>query len=194
MSIIQEALKKVTPKDRSTPDEISQPPEASLIPSVTIQPVNKPVIAAKKIKSRNPLRLVVILVMGAITMVVAAGAFYLFQKPSPAAQKMQASEPEPVPAPILHQDTIYKTIENSLPETAGTIPAAQTPAPASIVRAEPPELVLNGIMYLESGPRAIINNAIVGEGDMVNGATILTINKKNVILKFNNVEITLNLK
>lgn len=57
-----------------------------------------------------------------------------------------------------------------------------------------PELVLNGIMYLEDGPRALINNSIVEKGDTIGGAKVISINKKSVILESENNEITLNLK
>lgn len=57
-----------------------------------------------------------------------------------------------------------------------------------------PDLVLNGIMYLEEGPRAIINNFIVAPGDLVSGAKVTKISRKNVILEYRDVEITLSLK
>lgn len=68
-------------------------------------------------------------------------------------------------------------------------------APSEALKApESPKLVLNGIMYLDDGPRAIINNFIVGVGDTVSGAKITGINRKSVILEYENVEITLSLK
>lgn len=57
-----------------------------------------------------------------------------------------------------------------------------------------PELVLNGIMYVEGKPRAIINNFIVEPGDTVLGALITGIKRESVILEHENVEITLNLR
>ena len=57
-----------------------------------------------------------------------------------------------------------------------------------------PNLVLNGIMYLEEGPRAIVNNVMVEVGEYASGARVVRISKKSVVLVYNDVEITLNLK
>lgn len=57
-----------------------------------------------------------------------------------------------------------------------------------------PDLELNGIMYLQERPRAIINGNIVGIGESVNGARIDAINSNNVLLNYDNLEITLKLK
>jgi len=83
-----------------------------------------------------------------------------------------------------------------LPAPIPAVPAvtAAGSAAAQAVRAAPPDLALNGIMYLEGGARALVNNAIVGVGDMIGGATVVAITKKSVILTYNNVEITLLLK
>ena len=56
------------------------------------------------------------------------------------------------------------------------------------------KLVLSGIMYLDEGPKAIINNFMVGLGDSVLGAKITRINRQSVILEYEHVEITLSLK
>ena len=58
----------------------------------------------------------------------------------------------------------------------------------------PPNLILNGIMYLEERPQAIINDSVVGVGDMVSGAKVLSIDKASVFLSFNDMAITLTLK
>ncbi len=61
-----------------------------------------------------------------------------------------------------------------------------------------PNLVLNGIMYVEEKPKAIINGMVVREGDVISGATVTFITENNVLLKYNNndnqVEVTLKLK
>lgn len=66
--------------------------------------------------------------------------------------------------------------------------------PGGLKTPESPKLVLSGIMYLEEGPRAIINNFIVGSGDSVLGAKITRIDRQSVVLEYENVEITLSLK
>lgn len=57
-----------------------------------------------------------------------------------------------------------------------------------------PSLALNGIMYLEDSPRAIINDVLVEEGDMVQGALVRKIYEKSVTLESKDAEITLKLK
>ena len=51
--------------------------------------------------------------------------------------------------------------------------------------------VLEGIMQLVDGPRAIINDIIVGEGETVNGAKVEKIKKDGVLLKYNDSEMVL---
>ena len=53
--------------------------------------------------------------------------------------------------------------------------------------------VLNGIMYLIDGPRAIINDIIVGEGETVNGAKVKKIKKDSVLLNYKDSEVALNI-
>jgi hypothetical protein len=57
-----------------------------------------------------------------------------------------------------------------------------------------PDFVLNGVMSLEGEPRAIINNAMVELGDEVDGARVVKIEKRSVLLRKGETEITLNLK
>ena len=53
--------------------------------------------------------------------------------------------------------------------------------------------VLNGIMQLVDGPRAIINDIIVGEGEIIGGAKVEKIKKDGVILNYNDSEVALNI-
>ena len=53
--------------------------------------------------------------------------------------------------------------------------------------------VLNGIMQLVDGPRAIINDIMVGEGETVNGAKVEKIKKDSVLLNYNDSEVALNI-
>lgn len=75
------------------------------------------------------------------------------------------------------------------------------PALPSIVFKQPeekaapgPEFALNGIMYLEGSPRAIINDSMVGIGDVVSGAKVIKIEKRYVVLQYRGSEISLDLK
>jgi hypothetical protein len=53
--------------------------------------------------------------------------------------------------------------------------------------------VLNGIMQLVDGPRAIINDIIVGEGETISGAKVEKIKKDGVLLKYNDSEVALDI-
>lgn len=57
-----------------------------------------------------------------------------------------------------------------------------------------PDYVLSGVMQLVDGPRAIVNNVMVGVGDVVGGATVERINKESVVLRTQDSEIIVGLK
>lgn len=57
-----------------------------------------------------------------------------------------------------------------------------------------PALNLNGIVYDEERPYAIINNKVLLKGDTIEGATLMEINRDNVKFMFNDREIVLNAK
>ena len=44
-----------------------------------------------------------------------------------------------------------------------------------------PKLTVDGIMWREKNPKAIINNALVGVGDTISGSTVVDIKKDRVI-------------
>lgn len=192
MSIIQEALKKVEPVDSVRTVKDARAEKASS-PDVIPAKAEQPVPVKRRAAIANSPSKIPVFIVGVIALALTGtGIFYILKRPAPS---VPAPAVKPLEEPASHQDTIYKTIEQSVTGDPGAAVAKDiASSPPSIVRAEPPDLVLNGIMYLETGPRAIINNAIVSEGDMINGATVSSINRKNVILKFNNLEITLNLK
>lgn len=57
-----------------------------------------------------------------------------------------------------------------------------------------PELVLNGIMYLdENKPQAVINGYILEEGDTINGATVMLIDKDYVLMNSSDSKVKLRL-
>lgn len=56
------------------------------------------------------------------------------------------------------------------------------------------DFILSGIMHLEGGPKAIINNSTVVEGDDVDGAVVTKITNNSVTLKRKNSELTVYLK
>jgi len=57
----------------------------------------------------------------------------------------------------------------------------------------PPGWSLDGIMYKESAPMAVINRNIVKSGDLVNGARIIEIKKDRVVLEKDGMSFILNI-
>jgi len=97
---------------------------------------------------------------------------------------------------------ILEKIEGKIIEQKDTIVpsviADKTINPVSkpeIGAAAPPlsKFVLNGIMYVKNKPQAIINGYILEEGDELNGATIMVIEKDCVLLDMNDENIRLDL-
>ena len=180
MSIIQEALKKVQKyaqdgQSRTPYQQKYGPEERPLIEKPPAKSAGK--ISFEKIALKIAIPLVVIALL--IVTGIIAGQFL-----RKAARAGKAAVITPA-APS--QDAAYKPIKPS--ETI-----AETPPKSAETKAQAPEFILNGIMYLEGGPRAIINDSMVEVGDNVSGAVIVKINRKSVILQFNGTEITLNLK
>lgn len=88
----------------------------------------------------------------------------------------------------------------SVPETKAATPSAVKASepikapkiePVNLMPSRPPTFVLNGIMYVESRPQAIINGYVLEEGDKINGATVLVIEKDCVLLDINNANMKL---
>ena len=99
------------------------------------------------------------------------------------ARPAQKAEPPQTAVPVVPKPD-YKLIE----------PAQQITDIIARTRLQQSDFILNGIMYLEAGPRAIINNNIVEEGDVVKGATVAKIDKKSVLLRTGDSEIILELR
>lgn len=186
MSIIQEALKKVQVRIE---DGVKTAPVRK--EDVVIQSAVKENIPLSRQKERiQPFFAKDILKISAIALsaLVAVAALWL----AASAVKMLKARltPEPsVKAEGLHQQVIYKPLPSV---TELDAKAAKPVEELKVI--PPPQLTLNGIMYVENRPRAIINGIIVEEGDMVNDAEVRKINRANVILNFRNTEITINLQ
>jgi len=59
--------------------------------------------------------------------------------------------------------------------------------------AERPSWTLNGILYSDTSPAAVINHVIVSTGDKINGAEVVAIYRDRVILDWNGQSQTLQL-
>ncbi len=184
MSIIQEALQKAQSNVKPAGNQAGENVVKNSVQPV--QPTAKPV-NQKKNGARTALNTALSLLTLAIltSFAIILGAKFL----SKAAVRQ-------APKDTLAQDISYGPIMNSYNPLASTLieNVKQTIPSGALKPVGSPELVLNGIMYLDDGSRAIINNAIVGDGDSVSGAKVIKINSNNVILQYQDAEITLSLK
>ncbi len=189
MSIIQEALKKA---------QYNYAGKKSL-PQAHEGPCQEPVILAPagvfdvRVITKKIAVIVYIIVL--LALVTGFGIRALFSKMVTinkekrskdlitAARKTDPAEPSP---PSISSGVVERATEK-LSVSASSGQADQSP-----------DLVLNGIMYVEEKPKAIINGMVAREGDVISGATVTSITENNVRLKYNNnnnqVEVTLKLK
>ncbi len=168
MSIIQEALKKA---QDAKPAELAEPVERN-------DAIFAKAPSAKGAGSPMPFILIFIILLCAL-IVFSGFAVKYFSRVPPVAKAAKAVEPvntvklpEPPPKP----DPVVPQV---IPEE---------PAPPA------PVLILSGIMHPKSGPRALINNMTVSEGEFVEGAKVVAISDDRVILKRKDSEITLRLQ
>jgi hypothetical protein len=179
--MIQEALKKAEgDKGVTVPRPLPQQVERDRreLPAGKAAASAAPVAAGKIVAVS-----VVILLVVAIALVS-----YVLWPHAAATARPDAVAAQPV------QEVSYRPLPGTAPEVSAGAQAPDAATSKTDYAASAPPLVLNGIMYLEEGPRAIINNAIVETGDSVSGANVVRIDRKKVILVYNDVEITLNLK
>ncbi|MCX5686037.1 MAG: hypothetical protein NTW09_01010 [Candidatus Omnitrophica bacterium] len=94
-------------------------------------------------------------------------------------------------------EAIYKPI-SSIDMKTNDSPIAETytnsAAGWKVAKERFPDFVLNGIMELVDGPRAIVNNVIVATGDIIGGATVRKIDKDRVVLQKEDSVITLGME
>ena len=182
MSIIQEALKKAQ-ADQGASASRPLPPRhkegVTVPPSATGAPSAKKPVAPKKVLAVVP----VVLLVAAIALV----SYFLWPRVADRARP-GAAVPDPA------QEVSYRPLPGSVAQDTALAGEPEAADRKTDYAGTTPTLILNGIMYLEEGPRAIINNAIVETGDSVGGARVERIERKKVILIYNDVEITLNLK
>jgi len=174
VSIIQEALKKV--------GEESKKPEGRRLESVPPTPVKQ----EHTVKSRTaPLvnsaqnhgvRMVYFITIAVLAAILIGLIVIALQTPTSQINNKNTAQPVLLPkiepSPQSSEELPVKN-RNDIGELGG--------------------FILDGIMYIAERPRAIINNIIVGEGESVAGASVEKINKDNVVLKYNESEVTLKL-
>jgi hypothetical protein len=187
MSIIQEALRKA--QGRHAENKKGAPPPEAGAPLAASKEVLKPAEQVPSHAAAHRARIFLSVIAAVLFAVVLKQT--LFDKgPSPALKEGRPS----------YQEVKYKNIEpeketGKMEESVTEKAAAAFPKPEHFgLKPAAPDLVLNGIMYLPSHPQAIINNSVVTEGDTVSGAVVKRISRNSVVLEYDKLEITLNLK
>ncbi|MFA6078483.1 MAG: hypothetical protein WC779_01920, partial [Candidatus Omnitrophota bacterium] len=190
-----EALKKaqsdhVKAEEPAASPKIEQTPSPSPAPIFARKPLNVSTAARSRLKS-VPLALLIMAAFAAV--VFTANHFFMSRgiSDSKAAGTIVTDRTRES-----RQEVAPKAADNKVsgPETPTLGDIAKTLPIARIGVSDAPSFVLNGIMYLEAGPKAIIDGNVVEEGDVIKGAIVKTINKNSVILNYKNLEISLNLK
>ena len=195
MSIIQEALKKAqktTSGSRFTaaakvPVEIEEK-------EAIVKVVKEELRATSKKNSVKSVLYGLAFLM--VLSVIAVGYFSSISSKASSGDKiMVKAEAEKSPKTALSEDkaSIFDTNTMfNLTQKAPTPPAPAQPITVKVIQDE--DLSLSGIMHLEDGPRAIINNTTVAEGDRIEGALVVSIADNQVILTRKNMDIVLHLK
>ncbi len=186
MSIIQEALKKA--------QRVRSPAASGMVLRASPAAISKP--PAKKFLKPAFFILIPVLAFS----VLMFGYFSLVSsapRANPAAVSAEKSQVVPQLPPI---------VQEPAPVVGQSVPAAREPVtPQSITAAQQPVIqaqdtvkqksfVLSGIMHLDNGLKAIINDSTVSEGDELDGAIVVKINEDNAILKDGDSQTTLRLK
>ena len=184
MSIIQEALKKVQ-KNTQEVKEIKDIPaqDEKIGQSAFLKRINTAI--KKRSVSKKVYEPVAIITVAAIILILGfiAATQFMPQKTTTGQSQKPKVEQEVTYRPI--SNIIPKSFKDSFENTAEIYGSEQ---------AQFPDLMLNGIMYVEDAPMAIINDMIVGVGDTIKGARVTKITRKSVMLLFKETEITLSLK
>lgn len=194
MSIIQEALKKVQKDvERALPAQEQTGKEAACFERAELSAHGSP-RTEKSPSVYAPYLLAVLFLLGA----AAIYGLRYHAKGAPDGPPAEFADIAATPETAASAPAAVRV----RPEPAtkpGFLPAELIKGVASIPfgavkRSGAEALVLNGIMYLDDGPRAIINNSIVTEGESVEGAVVKRINRKSVILSSGGSEFTIDLK
>lgn len=189
MSIIQEALKKaqVIYSDKAEKSHVDLVPRKVIEEITSSVPKGSGVSESAELKSHYagiPLAMLIPAII-VLTIVIGFGFKSFFSGRSSELSKEPVESRQEVSYKAdgidEHAGNVGDSIKNSIPTT-------------NFMIGRMPELVLNGIMYLDGGPRAIINGSMVEAGDMVSGAKVTSITRDTVVLSYNSGEITLKLK
>ncbi|MDD5428844.1 MAG: hypothetical protein PHI58_06410 [Candidatus Omnitrophica bacterium] len=164
MSIIQEALVKAQNKKKNIV------PETVAAAKIEAAPEKPQAAQETKAGLRTPARSVFYAALFLAALAFFASKYFLNEP-----VKSAAPSPEPqINKTIFENTKVFEFSRNAL-----TVPD---------------EFTLSGIVNLEDGPRAIINNSILAEGDRISDAVVVKISDDSAVLKRGDSEITLHLK
>lgn len=182
MSIIQDALKKAANSTSINKTTIASDEKQYAVASGKI-----PAGACSADTPGDKKRISRFFIFAPLAVAVALAAAFLVLNSQLLAKNAQAvpKAPEPASTAASRQEVVKKSADNPLSPKSN--PAQK---PKTI---QPPKFQLNGIMYIESGPKAIVNGSLVKEGDLISGAVVKKIGKQEVVLSYEDVEILLNM-
>jgi hypothetical protein len=128
------------------------------------------------------------MIFGLLVIVVIWGYFSLFDRHDGTAPATQPTEPM-VGGPAAPATTAKTEITDSLLAMYhlaawGNDPFNRNPLHVStVLTGDTPTLHLLGILYRQTGAQALINGRVIGEGDIVEGYRVMSINRENVIVQ-----------
>jgi len=181
MSIIQEALKKAQGEFSKNKSPSVKAPDAPVRPAQMNTGAAQAAAKGAKPSKKTP-SLSVPALVGVLTVLLIIYGLDLSLRHSGANNK------NPV---ALNK----KSVSSKAGSSAKTRDRFASPLmdPAKLIPSRMGQFVLSGIMYVENKPQAIINGYVLEEGDKINGATILAIEKDCVLLNLNDSDIRLGL-
>lgn len=176
MSIIEEALKKAV--DRKA--------EEVLAPKEDPKAADSVIGAGPALKKKTVTPQQILMALGVVFIAITAYLLSASGKPAKATSNYSVVSVKDTRPAISNTDAKVNAGASfgSIQDMKGIL----------MPRPKLPDMVLNGIMQLVDGPRAVINNVIVGIGDVIEGATVSRIDKNDVVLRTQDSEITLKLR
>lgn len=185
MSIISEALKKAQ-KERTTIHG-SSPIDATGDPMAASSAERSQNIPLNRSSLRYPL-MIAVPVAAILTMILVV-PHLVAPRPGPAVAPKPASIRQSGESPV--RDKAQKTEPARTESYRPSFPLFRSPDLTAHGNAEP---VLNGIMYLPTSPRAVINGRTVKEGDAFDGYTVIQILPDRVKLSSGDDKLELELR
>lgn len=194
MSIIQDALKKTENYiDKKRPD-IRKKFEEGISFKETV-PVEKTPALSKKIIYVSISAFFILIILVALSVKQFLLVTSVTNKLKTKVTGEETAKPAVTALPAVMPRAEIKKMLSENAKVTEELAAYTKPQPApSVSGPKMPNLTLNGIMYREEDPQAIINNYILKEGETINGARIIKIKPDVIILDYEGAEVILKLR